>query len=47
MKPGEAYVSSFNKRRFPDLLKKVAAEHGVTLVDLNTPSLAYYNQSGV
>lgn len=47
MKPGEAYVNSFSKRRFPDLLKQVAAREKVTLVDLNALSVAYYNHSGV
>lgn len=47
MKPGEAYVDSFSKRRFPALLKKVAAAEGVPLVDLNSLSVAYYNRSGV
>ena len=47
MKPGETYVNSFGKRRFPDLLKKVAAAEGVTLVDLNAISVAYYNRTGV
>ncbi|ATQ76872.1 hypothetical protein CR152_21855 [Massilia violaceinigra] len=46
MKPGEAYVNSFTRRRFPDLLKKLGAEHRVTVVDLNKRSVEYYNQAG-
>ncbi|WP_223164729.1 S-layer homology domain-containing protein [Massilia mucilaginosa] len=47
MKPGQAYVNSFSKRRFPDLLRRVAARKDVTLVDLNALSIAYYKHSGV
>ena len=46
-KPGEPYVNSFNKRRFPDLLRKLGAEHGVTVVDLNARSVDFYNANGV
>ncbi|MET0268497.1 MAG: GDSL-type esterase/lipase family protein [Duganella sp.] len=45
-KPGEPYVNSFNKRRFPDLMKKLGAELGVPVLDLNARSVAYYNASG-
>ena len=46
IKPGERYVNSFGKRRFPDLMKKLGAAHGVTVVDLNARSVDYYNQTG-
>ncbi|WP_207221135.1 GDSL-type esterase/lipase family protein [Pseudoduganella lutea] len=46
-KAGEPYVNSFSKRRFPDLMKKLGAELGVTVVDLNARSVAYYNAAGV
>ncbi|MFC0252232.1 GDSL-type esterase/lipase family protein [Massilia consociata] len=46
-RPGEAYVNSFRKRRFPDLMKKLGAAHGVTVVDLNARSVDFYNQTGV
>jgi len=46
-KPGDVYVNSFAKRRFPDLMKRLGAAHGVPVVDLNTLSVDYYNRSGV
>lgn len=46
-KPGDTYVNSFGKRRFPDLMKKLGAEHGVTVVDLNARSIDFYNATGV
>lgn len=46
-KPGEPYVDSFKKRRFPALMKKIGAEEGITVVDLNARSIEYYNQTGV
>jgi lysophospholipase L1-like esterase len=46
-KPGDVYVNSFKKRRFPDLMKKLGAEHHVTVVDLNARSVEFFNQSGV
>jgi lysophospholipase L1-like esterase len=45
--PGEVYVNSFSKRRFPDLMKKVGAAHGVPVVDLNARSVDFYNANGV
>jgi len=45
-RPGETYVNSFSKRRFPELLKKLGAQHGVPVVDLNLLSVDYYNRSG-
>ena len=46
-KAGEPYVNSFRKRKFPDLLKKLGAAHGVTVVDLNARSVAFYNANGI
>lgn len=46
-RPGDVYVNSFSKRRFPDLMKKLGAAHGVTVVDLNALSVDYYNRMGV
>lgn len=46
-KPGQLYVNSFKKRHFPELMKKLGAELGVTVVDLNARSVEYYNQNGV
>jgi lysophospholipase L1-like esterase len=45
--PGEVYVNSFSKRRFPDLMKKLGAAHGVPVVDLNARSVDFYNANGV
>jgi lysophospholipase L1-like esterase len=47
IKPNTAYVNSFSKRRFPDLMKKIGLEEGVTVVDLNARSVDYYNQTGI
>jgi lysophospholipase L1-like esterase len=46
-KQGEVYVNSFIKRRFPDLMKKLGAALGVTVVDLNARSVDFYNRNGV
>lgn len=46
-KPGYTYVNSFDKRRFPDLMKKLGATHGVPVLDLNARSVDYYNANGV
>jgi lysophospholipase L1-like esterase len=46
-KPGDVYANSFKTRHFPDLMKKLGAELGVTVVDLNARSVEFYNQSGV
>ncbi|MFC5463050.1 GDSL-type esterase/lipase family protein [Massilia niabensis] len=43
----EVYVNSFSKRRFPDLIKKLGAANGVTVVDLNARSVDFYNRNGV
>jgi lysophospholipase L1-like esterase len=46
-KANEPYTNSFRKRRFPDLMKKIGAEAGITVVDLNARSVEYYNQAGI
>lgn len=46
-KPGQVYVNSFQKRRFPDVIRRLGAELGVTVLDLNARSIALYNQLGV
>ncbi len=46
-RPGELYVNSFGKRRFPDLMKRLGAAQGITVVDLNALSVDYYNRTGV
>ncbi|MDQ0871556.1 pectin methylesterase-like acyl-CoA thioesterase/lysophospholipase L1-like esterase [Paenibacillus sp. V4I3] len=45
--PGSVYTNSFKTRLFPDIMKKAAEELGVTVVDLNSESLKYYNAIGV
>ncbi|MNC30777.1 hypothetical protein D3C75_790720 [compost metagenome] len=45
--PGDVFADSFQTRRFPAVMKQVAWAEGVTLLDLNTRSLEYYNQIGV
>lgn len=45
-KPGQPYVNSFDKRRFPELMKKLGAELNVPVVDLNARSVDYYNATG-
>jgi lysophospholipase L1-like esterase len=45
--PGQPYANSFRKRRFPDLMKRIGADEGVTVVDLNARSVEYYNEAGV
>jgi lysophospholipase L1-like esterase len=46
LKPGEVYVDSFHTRRFPALLRRLGAELGVPVVDLNARSVHFYNQAG-
>jgi pectin methylesterase-like acyl-CoA thioesterase/lysophospholipase L1-like esterase len=46
-KAGEPYVDSFKKRRFPALMKKIGAELGISVVDLNARSIEYYNETGI
>jgi lysophospholipase L1-like esterase len=45
-KTGEPFVNSFGKRRFPELMKKLGAELGVPVADLNARSVEYYNAAG-
>jgi lysophospholipase L1-like esterase len=45
-KPGVPYVDSFKKRHFPDVMRRIAAEEGIPLVDLNARSVAFYNEAG-
>lgn len=45
--PGEVYVNSFSKRRFPELMKKLGVAHGVPVIDLNARSVEFYNRNGV
>ncbi|GAB3472340.1 hypothetical protein GCM10027321_45210 [Massilia terrae] len=46
-KAGEPYANSFKKRHFPELMKKIGAELGITVVDLNARSVEFYNQTGI
>ncbi|MGF9696578.1 hypothetical protein [Paenibacillus sp. MABNR03] len=41
------YTNSFNNRKFPQVMREMAAKLGVTLIDLNKESLRYYNEIGV
>ena len=45
--PGYVYTNSFKTRQFPDILKRIAEDKGITLIDLNSASVAYYNEIGV
>jgi pectin methylesterase-like acyl-CoA thioesterase/lysophospholipase L1-like esterase len=45
-KPDEPYVDSFRKRRFPDIMRRIGAEQGITVVDLNARSVEYFNEAG-
>ncbi|MFL6675893.1 MAG: GDSL-type esterase/lipase family protein [Massilia sp.] len=44
---GQPYADSFKKRHFPDIMRKIGAEEGVTVVDLNARSVEYFNQAGI
>jgi len=46
-RPGHIYMNSFKNRRFPDILKRLARELQVPVIDLNSESAAYYNEIGV
>jgi pectin methylesterase-like acyl-CoA thioesterase len=46
-KSGYIYANSFTKRKFPDVMKKVGADMGVSIIDLNSESVKYYNELGV
>lgn len=41
------YTNSFKTRQFPDILKQIAEDQKITLLDLNSASVAYYNEIGV
>ncbi|WP_454191212.1 GDSL-type esterase/lipase family protein [Paenibacillus sp. Marseille-Q7038] len=45
--PGYVYTNSFKTRQFPDILKRIAEDKEITLIDLNSASVAYYNEIGV
>lgn len=45
--PGYVYTNSFTTRKFPDIMKRAAADLGVTVLDLNTESVKYANEIGV
>ncbi|QYR22257.1 hypothetical protein KZ483_04465 [Paenibacillus sp. sptzw28] len=45
--PGYVYTNSFVNRKFPDIMKRSAEESGVTLIDLNSESVKFYNEIGV
>lgn len=40
------YKNSFTNRKFPQIMKETAKEIGVSLVDLNTRSVEYFNEIG-
>jgi lysophospholipase L1-like esterase len=44
--PGQPYVDSFKKRHFPDIMRRIGAEEGITVVDLNARSVEYFNEVG-
>jgi lysophospholipase L1-like esterase len=46
-KPGQPYVNSFRKRHFPELMRKIGADAGIAVVDLNARSIELYNRVGV
>jgi lysophospholipase L1-like esterase len=45
-KPGLPYENSFRKRKFPELMRKIGADTGTTVIDLNARSIEYYNRTG-
>jgi lysophospholipase L1-like esterase len=44
--PTQVFTNSFVVRKFPALMKRLAEAAGITLIDLNTESLKYYNEIG-
>ncbi|MDG5788541.1 GDSL-type esterase/lipase family protein [Evansella sp. AB-P1] len=42
-----AYINSFQKKRFPDIMKKVGEDLRIPVIDLNARSVEYYNEIGV
>lgn len=45
--PGHIYENSFQKRKFPDVMREMAAKLNLTLLDVNAASVRYYNEIGV
>ncbi len=45
--PGDVFADSFQTRRFPIIMRQVAHEENITLLDLNARSVEYYNEIGV
>lgn len=45
-KPGDHFVNSFNVRKLPEIMKKSGEELAVTVIDLNSESINYYNEIG-
>ncbi|WP_162551288.1 GDSL-type esterase/lipase family protein [Paenibacillus tepidiphilus] len=43
---GHGYTDSFCIRRFPQIMRELALQHGITLIDLNRGSVEYYNEIG-
>jgi lysophospholipase L1-like esterase len=44
---GQPYADSFKKRHFPDVMRRIGADEGITVVDLNARSVEYFNQAGI
>ncbi len=42
----QVFENSFRNRKFPEVMRRAAAEAGVLLLDLNTKSISYLNQIG-
>ncbi|GAS82139.1 GDSL-type esterase/lipase family protein [Paenibacillus amylolyticus] len=45
--PGHVYTDSFRVRKFPVIMRELAEELNVPLIDLNRESLRYYNEIGI
>ncbi len=43
----DGYVNSFQKKKFPEIMKNIGQDYGITVIDLNSKSLDYYNEIGV
>ncbi|GAU79220.1 SGNH/GDSL hydrolase family protein [Fusibacter sp. 3D3] len=46
-KAGDEVMNSFNRLKFPEIMRKVAKRHQIPLVDLNRESIVYLNAIGV
>jgi len=44
--PGHVYADSFRERQFPAIMRELAEQLNVPLIDLNRESLRYYNEIG-